>query len=93
MMVMPLPCKWLDPRVTRMTTLNGGPVSSRRRKNSVPISTFVLNTLTLKERAFFVNHFYREVTFHFPYKKLPLAQVLAKPLEAFAKFLLTSLAE
>ena len=58
------------------------------------ISTFVLNSLTLKERAFFfVNHFSREVTFHFPYKKLPLAQGLAKPLEAFAKLLLTWLTE
>ena len=28
---------WLDPRVARMTTYNGSPVSIRRRKNSVPI--------------------------------------------------------
>ena len=28
--------------------VNGGPVSSRRRKNSVPNCTFVLNTLTLE---------------------------------------------
>ena len=27
-------------------------------------------------------HFYREVIFHFPYKKLPLAQVLGKPLRS-----------
>ena len=36
MKALPLPCKWLDLHVARMTTLTGGPVSSKRRKNSVP---------------------------------------------------------
>ena len=34
----------------RKTTQYGGPVSSGGRKHSVPISTFVLNTLTLSSR-------------------------------------------
>ena len=94
MKVLPLLCKWLDPRVTRMTTSNGRPVSSRRRKNSVLNQYFRAKFIdTQREGFFFVNHFYREVTFHFPYEKLPLAQGLAKPLEAFAKLLLTWLAE
>ena len=46
--VLPLPCKRLDLRVARMITENGGLLFSRRRKNSVPINTFVLNILTLK---------------------------------------------
>ena len=40
MKVLPLPCKWPDPRVARMTTYNGSAVSSRRRKNGVPIQCF-----------------------------------------------------
>ena len=36
MKALPLPCKWLDLPVARMTTLTGGPVSSKRRKNSIP---------------------------------------------------------
>ena len=36
MKVLSLPCKQVDLRVARMTTYNGGPVSSRRRKNCVP---------------------------------------------------------
>ena len=40
MKVLPLLCKRLDLRLARMTTSNGGPVSSRRRKNSVLIYYF-----------------------------------------------------
>ena len=36
MNVLPLHCKRLDHRVARMTSENGGPVSSTSRKNSVP---------------------------------------------------------
>ena len=36
MKVLPLHCKRLDLRMARMATENGDPVSSRRRKNSVP---------------------------------------------------------
>ena len=43
MKILPLPRKLLDLCVAWMTTYNGGSVSSRRS-----ISTFVLNTLTLK---------------------------------------------
>ena len=43
-LVLPLQCKWLDLRVVRMTTLPSvGDVNI-----GSPISTFVLNTLTLK---------------------------------------------
>ena len=50
MKVLPLPCKWLDLRVARMTMYNGGPVSNKKRKNLIvsPISAFELNTLTIK---------------------------------------------
>ena len=36
MKVLPLHCKQLDLCVARMTMYNGGPISSWRRKNSVP---------------------------------------------------------
>ena len=52
-MLRPLPGKRLDLRVARMSTQNGGPVSSRRRKIMSRISIFVLNTLTLKYCEFF----------------------------------------
>ena len=45
----PLQCKRVDFCVARMTMLNGGPVSSWRHKKIVSaISTFRLNTVTLK---------------------------------------------
>ena len=53
MKVLPLQCKRLDFHVTRMTTENGGPVSSWRRKNRSLISTFMVNVLTVKQSAFF----------------------------------------
>ena len=40
--------KWRHCLFSAMTISNGGPISSRRPKSSVPKSTFVLNTLTLK---------------------------------------------
>lgn len=39
---LPLPCKRLNLRVAQMATLNGGPVSSRRLKNSALVNDFVL---------------------------------------------------
>ena len=57
MEVLPLPCKWLERHVARMTTKNGGPVPSRRRKNMMspprPISAFVLNGIDTQIEFFF----------------------------------------
>ena len=39
---LPLPCKRLNLLVAQMATLNGGPVSSRRLKNSALVNDFVL---------------------------------------------------
>jgi len=55
MKVLPLPCKWLDPLVTRITTLNGGPVSSRRRKNSVPNQYFRAKYIDTQREGFFLS--------------------------------------
>ena len=40
--------KWTHCLFSAVTFLNGGPISSRRCKSSVPKSTFLLNTLILK---------------------------------------------
>ena len=57
----------------RKTTQYGGPVSSGERKNSVPISTFVLNTLTLSSRnmlphsdKLYFSHLFCNVRSHLP---------------------------
>ena len=59
MKVLPLPCKWLDLRVARMTMYNGGLVSNKKRKNLIvsPISAFELNTLTIKNSGLCVRQF------------------------------------
>ena len=45
----------LDLHVVQMITQNGSPVCIRRRKNSVPISTFARDTLTFKVHFFLVS--------------------------------------
>ena len=57
MKVLLLHCKWLHLRMARMTTSNGGPVSRRTGDVKIvsPISSFVLNTLTLEKSAFFLS--------------------------------------
>ena len=64
MKVLPLHCKRLDLGVARMTTKNGGPVSSWGRKNSVPNRPFPSSPGPLFQKEGRCSAFGMEIIFH-----------------------------